>query len=106
LEGSSRLFSGQVADQCHERSREPASAAQPGSQFGWLNLHHSATGSAYGNVMIPITVVGRGRSRTALFMAGNHGDEYESQSALPQLLQLPFLSWSKNRASWVSCTWS
>ena len=27
---------------------------QPGKQIGWLNLHHSVTRSAYGNIMIPI----------------------------------------------------
>jgi hypothetical protein len=37
--------------------------------------------------MIPIAVVSGGRGRTALFMAGNHGDEYEGQIALCRLIR-------------------
>ena len=60
---------------------------KPGKQVGWLNLHHSVTRSAYGNIMIPIAVVAGGRGPTALFMAGNHGDEYEGQIALCRLIR-------------------
>jgi hypothetical protein len=60
---------------------------KPGKQIGWLNLHHSVTRSAYGNIMIPIAVVSNGRGPTALFMAGNHGDEYEGQIALCKLIR-------------------
>lgn len=60
---------------------------KPGKQIGWLNLHHSVTRSAYGNIMIPIAVVSNGRGPTALFMAGNHGDEYEGQIALSKLIR-------------------
>jgi uncharacterized protein len=60
---------------------------KPGKQVGWLNLHHSVTRSAYGNIMIPIAVVAGGRGPTALFMAGNHGDEYEGQIALCKLIR-------------------
>lgn len=60
---------------------------QPGKQIGWLNLHHSVTRSAYGNIMIPIVVISNGRGPTALFMAGNHGDEYEGQIALCRLIR-------------------
>ena len=60
---------------------------KPGKQVGWLNMHHSVTRSAYGNIMIPIAVIGGGRGPTALFMAGNHGDEYEGQIALCRLIR-------------------
>jgi predicted deacylase len=60
---------------------------KPGKQIGWLNLHHSVTRSAYGNIMIPIAAVSGGRGPTALFMAGNHGDEYEGQIALCRLIR-------------------
>jgi uncharacterized protein len=50
------------------------------------NLPHSVTRSAYGNIMIPIAVVSNGRGPTALFVAGNHGDEYEGQIALSKLI--------------------
>jgi uncharacterized protein len=60
---------------------------KPGKQVGWLNLPHSVTRSAYGNIAIPIAVVNGGRGPTALFMAGNHGDEYEGQIALCKLIR-------------------
>ena len=60
---------------------------KPGKQVGWLNLPHSVTRSAYGNIMIPIAVMSGGRGPTALFMAGNHGDEYEGQIALCKLIR-------------------
>ena len=60
---------------------------KPGKQVGWLSLHHSVTRSAYGNIMIPIAVISGGRGPTALFMAGNHGDEYEGQIALCRLIR-------------------
>jgi predicted deacylase len=60
---------------------------KPGKQVGWLSLPHSVTRSAYGNIMIPIAVVSGGRGPTALFMAGNHGDEYEGQIALCRLIR-------------------
>ncbi|MGH6898480.1 MAG: succinylglutamate desuccinylase/aspartoacylase family protein [Geminicoccaceae bacterium] len=61
--------------------------AKPGKQVGWLSLPHSVTRSAYGNITIPIAVVNGGRGPTALFMAGNHGDEYEGQIALCRLIR-------------------
>ena len=36
---------------------------KPGKQVGWLNLHHSVTRSAYGNIMIPIAVVAAAAAR-------------------------------------------
>src|SRR5690242_919615 len=52
-----------------------------GKQTDWSYLHHSVTRSAYGEIMIPITVVKNGAGPTVLLMAGNHGDEYEGQIA-------------------------
>ncbi|TVQ32203.1 MAG: hypothetical protein EA356_13490 [Geminicoccaceae bacterium] len=59
----------------------------PGKQTGWLYLHHSVTRSAYGQIMIPIVVVQNGKGPTALFTAGNHGDEYEGQIGLLRLIR-------------------
>ena len=56
-----------------------------GKQIGWLQLPHSVTRSAYGNISIPIAVIQRGKGATALLTAGNHGDEYEGQVALSRL---------------------
>ncbi len=54
-----------------------------GKQIDWLYLPHSVTRSAYGEIMIPIAVVKRGKGPTVLLMAGNHGDEYEGQIGRP-----------------------
>ena len=58
-----------------------------GKQTGWLYLHHSVTRSAYGQIMIPIVVIKNGKGPTALFMAGNHGDEYEGQLGLLKVIR-------------------
>ena len=53
-----------------------------GVQHGFLRLPHSRNESAWGSVMIPITVVKGGAGPTALLTGGNHGDEYEGPVAL------------------------
>jgi hypothetical protein len=58
-----------------------------GKQVGWLYLHRSVTRSAYGMLAIPLAVIRNGRGKTAFFMAGNHGDEYEGQIALVKLIR-------------------
>ena len=58
-----------------------------GLQHGFLKLPHSHDESAYGSVMIPISVVKNGEGPTALLTGGNHGDEYEGPIALFDLAQ-------------------
>jgi N2-acetyl-L-2,4-diaminobutanoate deacetylase len=53
-----------------------------GAQHGFLRLPYSRDDSAWGSVMIPITVVRNGEGTTALLTGGNHGDEYEGAIAL------------------------
>jgi len=53
-----------------------------GVQHGFLRLPYSRDDSAWGSVMIPITVVRNGGGPTALVTGGNHGDEYEGPIAL------------------------
>jgi len=53
-----------------------------GVQHGFLKLPHSHDASAWGALMIPITVVKRGEGPTALLTGANHGDEYEGPIAL------------------------
>ncbi len=53
-----------------------------GVQHGHLRLPHSRDDSAWGAILIPITVIKNGRGPTALFTGGNHGDEYEGPIAL------------------------
>jgi predicted deacylase len=57
-----------------------------GKQTGFVRLFHSTHESAYGFIPIPITVVKNGDGPTALFSAGNHGDEYEGQIAVNNLV--------------------
>src|SRR5882757_4960270 len=53
-----------------------------GVQHGHLRLPYSRDDSAWGSVMIPITVIKRGDGPTALLTGANHGDEYEGPIAL------------------------
>jgi hypothetical protein len=56
-----------------------------GKQTGFIRLFHSVHASAYGFIPIPIVVIRNGVGPTALFVSGNHGDEYEGQVALCNL---------------------
>ena len=56
-----------------------------GVQHGFVRLFHSTHASAYGFIPIPIVVAKNGEGPTALFVSGNHGDEYEGQVALCEL---------------------
>ena len=56
-----------------------------GKRHGFLKLPHSRDDSAWGSVMIPITVIKNGEGATALLTGGNHGDEYEGPVALQDL---------------------
>lgn len=58
-----------------------------GRQHGFLRLFHSVHSSAYGFIPIPIVVLKNGDGPTALFVSGNHGDEYEGQVALCNLVK-------------------
>lgn len=49
---------------------------------GHLKLPYSRDDSAWGSIMIPITVIKNGEGPTALLTGGNHGDEYEGPVAL------------------------
>ena len=61
--------------------------ARDGVQHGFLKLPYSRDDSAWGAVMIPVTVVKNGTGPTALLTGGNHGDEYEGPVALSKLAQ-------------------
>ena len=52
---------------------------------GFLRLPYSRDDSAWGAVMIPISVIANGDGPTALLTGGNHGDEYEGPIALQEL---------------------
>lgn len=56
--------------------------AADGVQHGYLKLPHSHDLSAWGSIMIPITVAKNGDGPTVLLTGGNHGDEFEGPVAL------------------------
>jgi N-alpha-acetyl-L-2,4-diaminobutyrate deacetylase len=56
-----------------------------GVRHGYLRLPSSREDSAWGVVLIPITVIVNGEGPTALLTGGNHGDEYEGPVALQSL---------------------
>ena len=56
-----------------------------GKRHGFLRLPYSRDDSAWGSVMIPITLIANGEGPTALLTGGNHGDEYEGPIALQEL---------------------
>lgn len=56
-----------------------------GINHGFLRLPYSRDDSAWGSIMIPITVIRNGEGPTALLTGGNHGDEYEGPIALQEL---------------------
>src|SRR5438445_10853332 len=56
-----------------------------GVQHGCLRLPYSRDDSAWGSIMIPVTVVKRSESPTALLTVGKHGDEYDGTTTLLEL---------------------
>ena len=58
---------------------------QDGRHHGFLQLPYSRDDSAWGSVMIPISVIRQGAGPTALLIGANHGDEYEGPIALQEL---------------------
>lgn len=56
-----------------------------GKQHGALTVPYSRDDSAWGSIMVPITVVNGGPGPTIVFTGGNHGDEYEGPISLLKL---------------------
>ena len=58
---------------------------QDGLQHGFMQVPYSRNDSAWGSVMIPITVAKNGQGPCAIITGANHGDEYEGPIALYEL---------------------
>ena len=58
-----------------------------GLQRGFVRIPHSVHRSAYGVLPIPIASIAHGAGPTILVMAGNHGDEYEGQVIISELIR-------------------
>ncbi len=69
------------------RIRTDIDFSADGKQVSWAHLPHSVHESAYGVIAMPIACIKNGDGPTILFMAGNHGDEYEGQVALTKLIR-------------------
>lgn len=59
----------------------------PGRQVGFLHIPQSPHDDAWGTVRIPMAVLAHGDGPTVLLEAGNHGDEYEGQIVLGELIR-------------------
>ncbi|HJS32971.1 MAG TPA: succinylglutamate desuccinylase/aspartoacylase family protein, partial [Alphaproteobacteria bacterium] len=58
-----------------------------GKAHGFLRVPHSVHRSAYGWIPIPIARIRNGDGPSVLMVAGNHGDEWEGQIALGNLIR-------------------
>lgn len=63
----------------------PLDFDKPGKQQGFLQVPYSHNLGGWANVMIPTTIVARGKGPTVLVLGGNHGDEYQGQIAAMKL---------------------
>lgn len=60
----------------------------PGKRSGVLRIPHSVHRSAYGTIPVPIAAIcGEGDGPTVLLLGGVHGDEYEGQAILSELIR-------------------
>src|SRR4029450_735885 len=58
-----------------------------GKETGFVRVPHSVHRSAYGWIPIPIVRIKNGEGPSVLMQAGNHGDEWEGQIGLGNLLR-------------------
>ena len=58
-----------------------------GKQTGHLRAPASSNESAWGSVLVPVTVIANGEGPTVLFVGGNHGGEYEGPVTLLKLIR-------------------
>ncbi len=58
-----------------------------GKQVSIIHMAWSRNASAYGEIQIPIACIKNGSGKTMLYTAGTHGDEYEGQVALLNLIR-------------------
>lgn len=60
---------------------------RPGKQLGHLCVPYSHNLGGWANLLLPVGVLANGPGRTALVMAGNHGDEYPGPIAILKLMR-------------------
>jgi predicted deacylase len=60
---------------------------RPGRQIGCVRLVHSDDRYAFGVIPVPIACIAHGSGPTVFLSAGNHGNEYEGQVILHELIR-------------------
>ncbi|MBF0278964.1 MAG: N-alpha-acetyl diaminobutyric acid deacetylase DoeB [SAR324 cluster bacterium] len=82
-------------------STNPISATidfeKDGIHHGFLKVPYSSNESAWGSIMIPLTVLKNGEGPSALITGANHGDEYEGPIAIFDFAQSAKLSEIRGR---------
>ncbi len=58
-----------------------------GKQIGFLMVPHSPHDDAWGVTRVPIAIIANGNGPTVIVEGGNHGDEYEGQIAICDLIR-------------------
>jgi N-alpha-acetyl-L-2,4-diaminobutyrate deacetylase len=58
-----------------------------GKQTGYVMIPHSTHDDAWGVTRLPIAVIAHGRGPTVILEGGNHGDEYEGQITIAELIR-------------------
>jgi len=58
-----------------------------GKQLGFIMIPHSPHNDAWGVTRVPIAVIANGDGPTVIAEGGNHGDEYEGQIAICDLIR-------------------
>src|SRR5436305_15339495 len=70
-----------------------------GKAYGFLRVPHSVHRSAYGWIPIPIVRLRNVAGQRVVLIAGNHGDEWEGQLGLGELIRK--LEWSQQKGRLV-----
>jgi len=60
---------------------------RPGKQVSYLRMIHSDDRHAFGAIPVPIACLAHGQGPTVFLSAGNHGNEYEGQIILHDLIR-------------------
>ncbi len=58
-----------------------------GKHVGFVMIPHSPNGDAWGATPLPIAVIANGTGPTVIMGAGNHGDEYEGQITISEMIR-------------------
>ncbi|HXW78737.1 MAG TPA: succinylglutamate desuccinylase/aspartoacylase family protein, partial [Acidimicrobiales bacterium] len=68
------------------RVRATVDLDRPGRAVGYLLVPYSDDAHAYGSIPVPVVVIAGGPGPRALIVAGTHGDEWEGQLLVRNLV--------------------